>query len=283
MILVTGATGNVGSEVVKQLAQAGHKVRALVRDPKEATGKLPTTVDVVIGDLDNVDSLINAMKGVAKMYMLAPLTPSLQQYEINLVEAARRTKLQHIVKHSVLGAQWESITLAKWHRAGERLVEATASQWAHIRPSGFYANALGWAAMVRSGGTVYYPTGEGKHGVVDPRDVASVAVKCLTEPGHSAKTYDVTGPVALSTREQVEIIGRAIGKQLKFVDIPEQVARDSMLGAGTPAVIAELTLEFCAAIKSGHGATVTDTVKKLTGKTPRTFESWTQEMASQFR
>jgi uncharacterized protein YbjT (DUF2867 family) len=283
MILITGSTGNVGSEVVKQLANAGHKVRALVRDPKEATGRLPTTVDVVVGDLDNVDTLVNALKGVEKLYLLAPLTPSLQQQEANVVEAAKRARVQHIVKHSALGAQWEANTLAKWHRAGERIVEQSAAQWTHIRPSGFFSNALGWAGMIKNGGTVYYPTGEGKLGVVDPRDIAAVAVKVLTEPGHSSKTYDVTGPVALSTREQVDLIGRAIGKQLKFVDIPDQAARESMLGMGMPAPIVEMMLEFCKAIKAGQAATVTDTVQKLTGKTPRTFEAWAQEYAATFR
>jgi len=283
MILITGSTGNVGSEVVKQLAHAGHKVRALVRDPKEATGRLPTTVDVVVGDLDNVDSLVNAMKGTDKLYMLAPLTPSLQRQEASIVEAAKRAKLQHIVKHSVLGAQWEAITLGKWHRAGEKLVEASGIQWTHLRPSGFFSNTLAWAGMIKNGGTVYYPTGEGKLGVVDPRDVAAVAVKCLTEPGHASKTYDITGPAALSTREQVDIIGRAIGKQLKYVDVPDQAARESMLGMGMPAAIADMMIEFTGAIKAGQCATVTDTVQKLTGKTPRTFEAWAQEHAAAFR
>jgi uncharacterized protein YbjT (DUF2867 family) len=283
MILITGSTGNVGSEVVKQLANAGHKVRALVRDPKEATGRLPTIVDVVVGDLDNVDTLVNAMKGVVKLYLLAPLSPSLQQQEANVVEAAKRASVKHIVKHSVLGAQWESIALAKWHRAGERLVEQSATQWTHIRPSGFFSNALNWASMIKQGGTVYYPTGEGKLGIVDVRDIAAVAVKCLTEPGHSAKTYDVTGPVALSTREQVEIIGRAVGKQLKYVDIPDAAARESMLGMGMPPQLVEMMIEFTNAIKAGQTATVTDTVQKLTGKTPRTFESWAQEYAASFR
>ena len=283
MILVTGSTGNVGSEVVKQLANAGHKVRALVRDTKEATGRLPTTVDVVVGDLDNTDSLVNAMKGVDKMYMLAPFSTSLQKQEANLVEAAKRAKVQHVVKHSVLGAQWEAITLGKWHRAGERALEASGVTWTHIRPSGFFSNTLGWAGMIKSGGTVYYPTGEGKLGMVDARDIAAVAVKCLTEPGHASKAYDVTGSVALSTREQVEMIGRAIGKQLKYVDVPDQAARDSMLGQGMPAPLVDALIEFCDAIKAGQCATVTDTVQKLTGKTPRTFEAWAQENAAAFR
>src|SRR5690242_884640 len=115
MILVTGSTGNTGTEVVKQLASAGHKVRALVRDTKEASGKFPTTVDIVTGDLENLDSLVNAMKGIERIYLLAPFTPNLVRQEGNVIEAAKRAKVKHVVKHSVLGAQYEAVTLGKWH------------------------------------------------------------------------------------------------------------------------------------------------------------------------
>src|SRR6476469_3258643 len=133
MILVTGSTGNVGTEVVKQLAAGGHKVRALVRDTKEATGKFPTTVDVVVGDLENTESLVNAMKGVDKIYLLAPFTPALVKQEASALEAIKRAGVKRVVKHSVLGAQWEAITLAKWHRAGEKAIESSGVTWTHIR------------------------------------------------------------------------------------------------------------------------------------------------------
>src|SRR5258706_14047804 len=100
MLLITGSTGNVGSEVVQQLAKAGHKVRALVRDAKEASGLFPTTVDIVVGDLDNIDSLVNAMKGVETIYLLAPLTPPLVKHEATGTAAAIRSKARHLVSHS---------------------------------------------------------------------------------------------------------------------------------------------------------------------------------------
>jgi len=283
MILVTGSTGNVGTEVVNQLAQAGHKVRALVRDTKEASGKFPTTVDIVVGDLDNVDSLVNAMKGVTKVYLLAPLTPSLVKHEGNVIDAAKRSKVAHLVKHSVLGAQYEAITLARWHRTGEKSLEASGLAWTHIRPSGFFQNALGWAGMIKNGGTVYFPTGEGRLAVIDPRDIAAVAVKTLTESGHEAKGYDVTGPKALSTQDQVDTIGRTIGKPLKFVNVPDAAARDSMLGQGMPTVIVDAYIEFCSIIRAGQAALVTDTVARLTGRQPRTFESWVADNVSAFK
>lgn len=283
MILVTGSTGNVGTEVVKQLAGAGHKTRALVREAKEATGKFPTTVDVAIGDLDNIDSLVNAMKGIERIYMLAPFSTSLVKQEANVIEAARRAKVKHVVKHSVLGAQYEAITLGKWHRTGEKTLEASGLAWTHLRPSGFTSNALGWAGMIKSGGTVYYPTGDGKLGVIDPKDIAAVAVKTLTENGHEAKSYELTGPQALTTQDQVDIIGRAIGKPVKFVNVPDQAARDSMLGQGMPAQLADALIEFCGIVRANQAALVTDTVQKLTGRQPRTFEAWVKDNVSAFK
>jgi uncharacterized protein YbjT (DUF2867 family) len=283
MILITGSTGNVGSEVVKQLASAGHKVRALVRDTKEASGKFPTMVDIVVGDLDNIDSLVNAMKGVERLYLLAPLTPSIVKQEANVIDAAKRANVKHVVKHSVLGAQYEAITLAKWHRTGEKTLEASGVAWTHLRPSAFFTNTLGWAQMIKNGGTVYYPTGDGKLGLVDPRDIAAVAAKVLTENGHEAKSYEVTGPKALSTQDQVDIIGRTIGKPVKYVNVPDAAARDSMLGQGMPAAVADGMIEFCGIIRNGQAALVTDTVYKIAGRQPRSFEAWVQENANAWK
>jgi uncharacterized protein YbjT (DUF2867 family) len=282
MLLITGSTGNVGTEVVKQLAASGQKVRALVRDPRDAANKFPTTVDILVGDLDNIDSLVSAMKNVEKVYMLAPLTPSLVKQEANVIDAARRAKVKHVVKHSVLGAQYEAITVGKWHRTGEKTLEASGLSWTHLRPSGFFANALGWAQMIKQGGTVYYPTGDGRLGCVDPRDIAAVATKVLTENGHEAKAYEITGPKALSTQDQVDIIGRSIGKPVKFVNVPDSAARDSMLGQGMQTQVVDAMLEFCGVIRQNQAALVTDTVQRVTGRQPRTFESWVQENAKSF-
>jgi uncharacterized protein YbjT (DUF2867 family) len=277
MLLITGSTGHVGTEVVKQLAAAGHKVRALVRDPRDAAHKFPTTVDIVVGDLDNIDSLVNAMKNVEKLYLLSPLTPSLVKHDANVIDAAKRSKIRHVVKHSVLGAQYEAITLAKWHRTGEKTLEASGMAWTHLRPSGFFTNTLAWTQMIKNGGTVYYPTGDGRIGLVDPRDIASVAVRALTENGHEAKSYDVTGPKALSTQEQLDIIGRTTGKPLQYVNVPDRAARDSMLGQGLPTQIVDVMIEFCGIIRQGQAGLVTDTVQRIGGRQPRTFEAWVQE------
>ena len=281
MILVTGSTGNVGSEVVKQLAAKGHKVRALVRNKDEA--KFGAGVEVAVGDLENADSLAAAMRGVEKIYALAPFTMALAQHDKNLIEAAQRAGVKHVVKHSVFGAQWESLTLGKLHRAGEKLLENSKLAWTFIRPGGFASNALGWAPTIKAQGKVYYPTGTGKMAVIDPRDIAASAVGALTNPGHEGKAYDLTGPELQTTGEQCAIIGKVIGKQVDFVDVPDSAAKESMVGAGMPAPIVDALLEFTNLVRSGQAAAVTEDVKKLTGTAPRTFESWARDFASAFK
>ncbi|HEY1559002.1 MAG TPA: SDR family oxidoreductase [Kofleriaceae bacterium] len=282
MILVTGSTGNVGSEVVKQLAAGGHKVRALVVDTAEGS-KFPTTVDTVAGNLDNIDSLVNAMKGVDHVYLLAPLTPALQKHEANAIEAAKRAKVKHVVKHSVLGANYEAVALGKWHRAGEKALEASGVGWTHLRPSAFHANSLWWAQTIKTQGAVYQPTGDGKIASIDPRDIAGCAVEVLTKPGHEGKSYELTGPAALSASDQCDIIGRVLGKPVKFVNVPDQAARDSMLAMGMPAQIVDLMIEFMGLVRSGQAAAVTDTVQKLTGKPSRSFEAWVKDNTAAFK
>jgi uncharacterized protein YbjT (DUF2867 family) len=282
MILVTGATGNVGAELVKQLATKGHKVRALVRSPSEASGKFATTVDLAAGDFDNPDSLVAAMRGVERVYALVPFTPALVAQDKNLIEAAKRAGVKHVVKHSVLGAQYEGVTLGKWHRVGEKLLEASGLAWTHLRPGGFASNARMWAETIKTQGKVYQPTGDGKLGVIDPRDIASAAAVVLTTPGHESKTYDLTGPEALTTGDMATTIGKVIGKPVTYVDVPDSAARESMLGMGLPALIADALLEFTGMMRAGQAGMVSDAVKQLTG-TNRTFETWVRDNAAAFR
>jgi len=281
MILVTGATGNVGTEVVKQLAGAGHKVRALVRDKKD--GVKLGTVELAIGDFENLDSLGAAMRGIDTMYQLAPFTPALVAHETNLLDAAKKAGVKRIVKHSVMGAEYESITLGKWHRQIEKKLEASGIAWTHIRPTGFMSNALQWVGSIKAQGAVYYPAGDGKLALVDARDIASCAVVALTQPGHEGKAYAVTGPEALTTQQQCDILGKAIGKSIKYVDVPDSAAKESMVGMGMPAQLVDILLEYTNLVRAGQADQVTDAIPRLTGKPGRTFEAWCRENAAAFK
>jgi uncharacterized protein YbjT (DUF2867 family) len=283
MIVVTGATGNVGSEVVRQLAARGQKVRAFVRGGEAAGTRLPKGVEIARGDLHDPDSLEAALRGAERMYLLSPMVPDMQELEARAIDAAARSGVRHVVKHSNMGAVEGASAFQRWHRAGEKLLEDSKLRWTFVRPTGFMSNALAWAHSIRAQGAVFSPGGSGKLSVVDPRDIAAVAVCALTEPGHEGKAYDVTGPEALSTAEQIETISRVIGKALRYVDVPEEAARQAMLETGMPPAVVQGLLEFMQLVRAGGGAVVSEAASRVTGKPARTFEAWVRENAGAFR
>ncbi|MGO9083361.1 MAG: SDR family oxidoreductase [Streptosporangiaceae bacterium] len=283
MILVTGATGTVGSEVVRQLIAAGQPARALVR-PGSAVPKLNNGAEIAAGDAGRPQTLEAALRGVERLYLLLPMTPALRQWDAGVIAAAQGAGVQLVVKHSNMGAEDEAgTTMQRWHRAGEMLIEKSGMAWTFIRPTGYMTNALGWAGMIKSQGAVYAPGGDGRLAVVDPRDIAAVAVAALTEPGHEGRAYDVTGPEALSAAEQVKTISDEIGKPVTHIDIPESAARESMISTGMPAEIAEALTEFMTDVRAGRSATVSDAVMRVTGRPARTFAAWAHENAAVFQ
>ena len=283
MILVTGATGTVGSEVVRQLLAAGQPVRALVR-PGSTAPKLSNGAEIAVGDAGRPETLEAALRGVERLYLLLPMVPVLRQWDASIIAAAQRADVRLVVKHSNMGAQDEAgTTMQRWHRAGEMLIEKSGMTWTFIRPTGFMTNALGWAGMIKNQGAVYAPGGDGRLAVVDPRDIAAVAVAALTEPGHEGRAYDVTGPEALSAAEQVKTISGEIGKPVACIDIPEPAARESMISTGMPGEIADALTEFMADVRAGRSATVSDSVMKVTGRPARTFAAWVHENAAAFQ
>jgi uncharacterized protein YbjT (DUF2867 family) len=284
MILVTGATGNVGRHLVNQLVADGHAVRAFVTDEQEARELLGPKVELAKGSFTDRASCDAAVRGVAKLYLLAPFHPDLASFEATMIAAAERAGVKHVVKHSVAGAQYEpGIAMGRWHRAGEKLLEKSAMAWTFLRNAGFTSNALYWIGSIKAGGAVYQPMGDGALAVIDPRDIAAVAARVLTTPGHEGKAYDLTGPEALPMARQVAILGKVIGKELTYVDVPDAAAKDAMLGMGMPPPIVDAMLELTNLIRAGQTSQVTATVEQITGKPPRTFEAWARDNANAFR
>jgi uncharacterized protein YbjT (DUF2867 family) len=283
MILVTGATGNVGVPLVKELLAAGHEVRAFVTDVADAKAKLGDAVELANGDFTDKASIDHALAGVEKAYLLAPAGPDEPAWEAAFIDAAARAGVKHVVYHSVAGAAYEANAFGRWHRAGEKKLEQSGIAWTHLRPVGFMSNALMWAGTVKAQGTIYMPCGDGKMAVIDPRDIAAVAATVLTSSGHAGKIYDLTGPEALSVGDQAKMLGEAIGKPVTYVDVPDAAAKDSMLGMGMPPAVADAMLEFTSLVRSGGAAAVSDAVKTVTGKPPRTFAAWCKDNAAAFR
>ncbi|MFZ5864221.1 MAG: SDR family oxidoreductase [Nitrospirota bacterium] len=279
LILVTGATGNVGSEAVKQLVQGGHRVRALVRDLAKAQ-KLGTGVEVVKGDLSKPETLTAAFAGVDKAFVLAPVNgPEFLELEGNAFDAAKHAGVKHIVKLSGISGITTFLAKApfgKWHTEGEQRLRALGIAWTILRPTFFDSNLIEFGIVPRGG--LFFPVGNGKEAPIDPHDIAAVAVRALTTPGHEGKIYELTGPELLSFAEVVQKVSAVTGKPLKFVDVPEATWRQEMLSAGAPPPVVESVLcYFAEGIKAGRTNHLTSTVAEVLGRPARTLEQWAKD------
>ncbi len=279
-ILVTGSTGNVGSRLVQRLVELGQSVRAFTR--KGDKSSFAPSVEVVEGDYTDIESLRRAMAGVSKMYLLSA-GHDLPAHEANAIGAAKEAGVEHVVKHSVAGAQWKALELGRWHRAGEERLEASGLNWTFLRPAAFDTNAFGWIQTVKAQGTVYGALGEAALPVIDPADIAAAAAVVLTTPGHAGKAYDLSGPESLTTAQQVEILAKAIGKPLTYVNVPDSAARESMLGMGMPVQDVDAMIDFIAGVRGMGRIEPNDGVRQLTGHAPRTFAQWAEANAGAFK
>lgn len=279
-ILVTGATGNVGSRLVRGLVDAGHKVRAFTRKGERAG--FDGRVEVATGDFKDKDSLRRAMDGVTRLYLLSAAA-DLEQHDANAIDAAKEAGLELVVKHSVTGAPEKGSLIPRWHRAGEERLEASGIPYVFLRPTSFASNTLGWVASVKSEGKVYGALGEAAIPVVHPDDIADVAAKVLTEDGHAAKAYELTGPEALTTQEQVDILADVLGRPLTYVNLPDEAVKEGMLKAGTPAVYVDARIGLVQSLRSRGRMEPSPAVPSVTGHPARTFRQWVEANIAAFR
>jgi uncharacterized protein YbjT (DUF2867 family) len=279
MILVTGATGNVGRHLVAQLAAGGEKIRVLVRDPGKVA-HLGPEVERAQGDLDRPETLVPALTGVRAVYLVSDTAQV-----ANVAEVAVRVGVELMVRQSTIEAGARPpLGPGKWHREAEEIIERSGLAWTHLRPTMMMVNTIGWwAESIRTRSTVFFPGGEGRVSPVDPRDIASVARVVLTEVGHEGRAYDVTGPQLLTIGEMVEILAGVVGKPLSYVDVPETVAGEWMTKGGMSADLVAALVETLGSLRTNRFAYVADTVERLTGTPGHTFEQWSREHAAAFR
>ena len=278
MILVTGATGHIGKELVPQLLEVGQSVRVLVRDERKAAHLNPR-VERAVGDLDKPETLRVAMQGVEKIFLVTFET----RQDKNVIEAAKQAGVRQIVKLSTLEASAHAIQIGKWHFEREELICNSGLEWTFLRPGMFMSNTSDWwADSIKQQGAVYFPGGKGLVAPVDPRDVAAVATVALTRPGHHGQVYELTGPELLNMGAMVQIIGQAIGKPLKYTSIPALAAKIWMLRSGMDKTLVNALMEMLASLRKNEGAILTETVGQVLGRPARTFEAWCREHAGLF-
>jgi uncharacterized protein YbjT (DUF2867 family) len=283
VILVTGATGKVGQEVVRQLAAAGVPARALVREPTRASHIRLPGIEIVVGDLARPETLPPAFAGVDRVFILSPAAPDQVELQSNALEAARRAGARHIVKVSVAGGPDAGTQIGRWHWATEKQIEASGLGFTFLRPTLYMQQICAYAPSIAATGTFAAPVGAGEVAVVDARDVAAVAVATLTEDGHDRRIYDLTGPEALSYDAMADAISEAIGKRVAYAHIPPEYARKQMLADGLPRWLADDMIVLAASFREGYGAAVTHTVAEVTKQKPRSFRQFAHDYAHVFR
>ena len=283
MILVTGATGKVGREVVRQLAAENIPARALVRDPTRASLLRLPGIEIRVGDLAQPETLPAAFGGVERVFLATPAAPDQVELQSNALEAARRAGAQRIVKVSVAGGPDAGTQIGRWHWATEKQIEASGLDFTFLRPTLYMQQMCAYAPSIAATGTFSFPVGAGRIAVVDTRDVAAVGVKALTEDGHHRRIYDLTGPEALSYDDMADAISEAIGKKVAFAHVPPEYAKKQMLADGVPRWLVDDMLVLAASFRDGYGAAVTHTVADVTKQKPRTFRQFARDYAGVFR
>jgi len=281
MILVTGATGTIGSEVVRQLAERGDTVRALTRDPARA--QVPAGVDVVRGDYADAESLAAAMAGVDAAFLVGMLGPGKADSDAALVAAARRAGVRRVVKLSAIGTGDPSLgEFSTWHMSGEQAVRESGLEWTILRPSSFASNTLSWAEAVRAGEPVPNRLGDGRQGVIDPHDVAAVAVAALVSSQHSGNVYTLTGPELLSEPDQASMLAEALGRPVSLGEVSADAVRTHMRAHGLSDEYIDVVLRSSEFIRNGGNAIRTEDVRQVLGRAPRTYAQWVADHLAAF-
>jgi uncharacterized protein YbjT (DUF2867 family) len=282
-ILVIGATGNVGREVVSLLPATGCEVRAMVRN--RPLLHLPSHVQVVQGDLTAPQTLDACLDGVDSVFLVWSAPQSAVPAAIDLIaRCARRIVF--------LSSPWKTPhpmfqmpqpnPVSALHGQIEQLIEASAVEWTFLRPGMFALNArLWWGPQIRAGDIVRWPYRAACTAPVHERDIAAVAVRALREDGRAGAEYVLTGPEALTHEQQVETIGRAIGRALRYEEISPEQARREWSGAAPPSVVEMLLAAWAAA--TDFPPFVTSTAEDVTGVRPRSFQEWTLDHTADFQ
>jgi len=283
MRLVVGATGTNGREVVQQLAREGVAVRALVRNVEKAADLSGPNVTLAQGDLDNPPSLDAALAGVERALFIAPVDARYVGWFRTFLDAALRARTPHIVKFSGMTADPESPSeILRQHGETDRMLAESGLGYTILRPNSFYQNMLWSSRSIRQQGAFYSPSKGARQSLVDVRDIAAVAVRALTADGHLGQTYELTGPESLSYHDVAATLSRVLDKPVQYVDVPPDAARQSMLQAGLPEWNATAVVELLTHFITGAGARTTDTIERLTGAKPVSFEQFARDHAAAF-
>ncbi|MCD2192185.1 SDR family oxidoreductase [Actinomycetospora endophytica] len=281
-VLVSGATGTIGRELVGLLAGQGVCVRAMVRRPADADALRAPGVEPVIADLDDPSSLARALDGVDALFLNTPSSAEARDRQIRCADLAVAVGVRRLVLLSQYAARADSpVRFLRWHAEVEDHVGALDLEVTVLRPNLFLQGMLTMAGAVREHGTLGAPIGSARVSMVDTRDIAAVAAVALTQPGHAGAVYTLTGPAAVSHHEVAEAISAATGRDVQFADLPDETFA-TMLDGVLPAWQRDGLLEDYAHYRRGEAAVVDPAVPTVLGRPARDLAAFARDHAGAF-
>jgi len=281
MILITGASGNVGREVLKQIAQTGVRVRAAFQSAAKAA-VAPSGVEIVIVDFNQPDTLRAALDGIDRVFLVGPPTSDLPALERKAVDEIRRSGAPHIVKLSAMGGR--TAIFPRQHTDSEDYIKSSGLPYTFLRPNGFMQNFVTYSSgTITAQNAIYGSQGEGKVSHIDIRDIAAVAVRILTGDGNKGAAYTVTGPEALTNTRIAEILSDDVGREIKYVNLTDDQYKQAVIGAGVPEWSANAVTDLQRFYREGGASTVTRDVEQLLGRKPISFEQFSRDYKEAFQ
>lgn len=283
MILITGATGTVGSVVLTRLSAQDIEVRAVTRDPRKAEASQLPHIQFVQGDFEDPESMKRACAGVDRAFLLTNSTERAEQQQIGFTHVAHQSGVRHIVKLSQLHADANAPErFLRYHGAVEAAIRSCGLTFTFLRPNLYMQGFLNFQQSIQKQSAFFAVAGDARISAVDVRDVADVAVAALTTAQHDNQIYALTGPEALTFTEMAHQLSRAIGRTITFVDVPPASMRAALTDQGFPMWQADGLLEEFAMYRRGEATGVEPGVRDALGQPPRTFDAFARDYAQMF-
>ncbi len=290
MILVTGATGLNGAELVRRLSARGVAVRALVRNANGANAakvaelsRLPG-VEVAEGDMARPETLVSALKGIDRAMLISSSTPTMREVQSSFIDAAARAGVRYVVKLSGIIPDVSSpFRFARMHGEIEQHLEASGMAHTHLRAGEFMHSYFRQVPSIVNRGELRLPMADARIASIDIGDIADVAADVMTGSGHEGKTYPITGPEALTMTEVATQLSTAAGKPIRYVDVPPEDARAAQIAAGMPPYLADGLAELFAERRKGKEATVSPVIPTVFKRRPMSFADFARRHAAIFR
>jgi uncharacterized protein YbjT (DUF2867 family) len=284
-ILITGATGTIGSELCKQLSEKGIPFRAMSRAREEAARiNHLKGGEIVIADFNDRNSLERALEGITHAFLLTNSSAKAKHLQANFVQVARKVKLEHIVKQSQYKASVDSpVRFLRYHAAIEQKIREAGINFTFLRPNLFMQGLFGFKDSIIHKGTFFATLGDAKVSLVDIRDIATVAAETLQGTAHYNKIYSLTGPEALTHCELANQLSEALGRPVTYVNTSDDEMLEALLNAGFPEWQAHGLIEDYAHYGRGEAEATTDTVQQVTGHPPHPFEDFVRDYAEVFK